>query len=184
MTEHDDAVLVRRACAGDRDAFTALTKRHYDRIFRIGARRLGDKEMAKDLAQDVCILLVKKLPSYRGESRFTTWLHRVVVNAAHDAARRRRTRTTNEREYAEADALARAGDADRDAEEAWLWRAIDALPEYLRDTVILVLEEDLTHREVGEMLEIPEGTVSGRMHEVRKRLRVLAACDAELRTRD
>ena len=83
----DEAVLARRAAAGDRDAFAALVERHYDRIFRVGARILGDGDEAADLAQDVCAGLAAKLPSWRGEARSTTWLHSVVVNGARDAWR-------------------------------------------------------------------------------------------------
>ena len=94
MAEDVDGGLARRAAAGDREAFGALLERHYDRIYRIGARVLGDADEAADLAQDVCVALPARLASWRGESRFTTWLYRVVVNAARDALRRKDARTT------------------------------------------------------------------------------------------
>ena len=90
MSECTDEALVELACAGDREAFSALVERHYDRIYRVGARVLNDAAAAEDLAQEVCIGLVGKLASFRGSSRFSTWLYRVVVNAALDAMRRRR----------------------------------------------------------------------------------------------
>ena len=83
--EHDDAALARRAGGGDREAFAALIERHYDRIHRLGARILGDGGEAEDLAQDVRAGLAAKLGSYRGDSLFTTWLYRVVVNATRSA---------------------------------------------------------------------------------------------------
>lgn len=174
MSDDTDDTLARRAAAGDRDAFAALLERHYDRVYRIGARVLGDADAAADLAQDVCASLPAKLASWRGESKFTTWLYRVVVNAAHDALRRNAVRRRNERSHAEADALARAGDDARECAASWLRQALGRLPEELRTTVVLVIEEGLRHAEAGEALGVSESTVSWRMHEVRKRLRALA----------
>ena len=173
--EIGDGALARRAVAGDRDAFAALLERHYERIYRVGARVLGDADEAADLAQDVCIALPARLASWRGESRFTTWLYRVVVNAARDALRRKDARRRGERSFAETEALLRVADPSRTCESSWLKRALGQLPEDLRMTVFLVLEEELRHAEAGEVLGVSESTVSWRMHEVRKRLRALAA---------
>ena len=176
----DDKTLVCRACRGDRDAFAALVERHYGLIYRMSARILGDSIRAEDLAQDICVALVAKLPSFRGESRFTTWLCRVVINAAHDTRRRDNTRLRLEREYAETDALLRADDAVRAENSAWLRQALGSLSEDMRLTVLLVLDEGLPHGEAGEVLGVSEGTVSWRMHEARKRLRILAAEEREV----
>lgn len=179
MTDDTDDALARRAAEGDREAFAALVERHYDRIYRIGARVLGDADAAADLAQDVCVALPSKLASYRGRSRFTTWLYRVVVNAARDVLRRRAARQRGERGYAELDGLMREQAAARECESTWLRQALDRLSEELRVTVFLVLEEGLRHAEAGEALGVSESTVSWRMHEVRRRLRVLAAGEEE-----
>ena len=181
MGENTDGTLARRAAAGDRDAFAALLERHYDRIYRVGARVLGDAEEAADLAQDVCVSLPAKLVSFRGDSKFTTWLYRVVVNAARDTLRRKAARQRSERSYAELDLLARAGDSDRERQSSWLQRALGQLSEELRSTVALVLEEELRHAEAGEVLGVSESTVSWRMHQVRKRLRALAADEEAVR---
>ena len=174
MDDDTDGTLARRAAAGDRDAFAALIERHYDRVYRVGARVLGDADAAADLAQDVCVGLPAKLSSYRGGSRFTTWLYRVVVNSARDALRRSAVRQRHERMYADVEALVRAGNAARECEASWLREAMGRLPDELRATVVLVLEEGLRHAEAGEVLGVSESTVSWRMHEVRKRLRALA----------
>lgn len=181
MRDNTDGTLARLAAAGDRDAFAALLERHYDRIYRIGARVLGDAEDAADLAQDVCVGLPDKLVHFRGESKFTTWLYRVVVNAANDALRRKGMRQRNERSFAEIDSLARAGPAAHECETFWLRRALAHLSEELRTTVFLVLEEGLRHAEAGKVLGVSESTVSWRMHEVRKRLRALSVDVEEVR---
>ena len=174
MTEPSDDFLVTRAAAGDRQAFAALLERHYDRIYRLGVRLLGDAESAADLAQDVCVGLPGKLVSFRGESRFTTWLYRVVVNAARDAMRRTATRRRMEARYGEAEAMQRAPDAARQRDALWLRRSLARLGEDLRATVVLVVGEGLGHAEAGRVLGVAESTVSWRMREVKKRLRALA----------
>ena len=177
MNDNTDSSLAYRAAVGDRDAFSALLERHYDLIYRVGARVLGDAEEAADLAQDVCIGLPVKLASYRAESRFTTWLYSVVVNAARDALRRKAARYRGERSYAEFDALVRVRADAGACESSWLRQALGRLSEDLRTTVFLVLEEGLRHAEAGNVLGVSESTVSWRMHEVRKRLRALAAAE-------
>ena len=86
-------------------------------------------------------------------------------------------RRRNEALHAEVDALTRAGDAARARELAWLRQTLDAQPDDLRITAILVCDEGLKHSAVGEILGVSESTVSWRMHELRKRLRALAAED-------
>ena len=179
MSEDSDGALAGRAAAGDRDAFATLLERHYERIYRIGARVLGNEEEAADLAQDVCVGMIAKLPSYRGESRFTTWLYRVVVNAARDRLRRDGARRRNEQAFAEMDSMTRAGQAERENEAIWLRQAMGALGADLRATVSLVIEEGLRHAEAAEVLGVSESTVSWRMHEARNRLRALLA-DSEV----
>ena len=181
MGDDMDDALARRAAAGDGEAFGALLERHYDRIYRVGVRVLGDADEAADLAQDVCIALPAKLASYRGRSQFTTWLYRVVVNAARDVLRRRAARQRGERGYAELDALMRDQAAARECESSWLRQALSRLSDEQRVTVFLVLEEGLRHAEAGAVLGVSEATVSWRMHEVRKRLRALAAGEEEVR---
>ena len=174
-----DGALADRAAAGDRDAFATLLERHYETIYRIGVRVLGNEDEAADLAQDVCVGLAAKLPTYRGESRFTTWLYRVVVNAARDRLRRDGARRRNEQAFAEIDTLTRAGEAEREDESVWLRQVLGMLSADLRATVILVIEEGLRHAEAAEVLGVSESTVSWRMHEARNRLRALAG-DSEV----
>ena len=175
MGEHTDEELVHRACEGDRQAFALLIERHYDRIYRVADRVLDDASAAQDVTQDVCIGLAARLFSYRGDSRFTTWLYRVVVNAALDAMRRGAARRRSEWGHAEAAASAHADSAVRSAQLVWLRQVMGRLPEVLRATSVLVLEEGLRHAEAGAVLGVSEATVSWRMHRVRQQLRALAA---------
>ena len=181
MTEPSDDVLAVQAASGDKEAYAELLERHYDRIYRQGARVLGDTDAAADLAQDVCVSLPAKLTSYRGQSRFTTWLYRVVVNAARDVIRRSKTRRRIENLYVEVDSLERSAAASRQLESAWLRQALGQMSKELRFTVALVVEEGLGHAEAGKVLGVSESTVSWRMGKVRKQLRALAEREEEVR---
>lgn len=172
-----DEALAHAARDGDRDAFAALLERHYDRILRLAWRLLGSTAEAEDLTQDICLALPAKIGGFRGEARFTTWLHRVVVNAAHDRRRRLATRTKAADGWGDWEISRRAEAAEAAESADWLARAMQALPEDLRDTLALVLGEEMTHREAGEVLGLSEGTVSWRMSEVKRHLRALAAAE-------
>lgn len=171
MTTSDDA-LAMSAAGGDPQAFSALISRHYDRIFRLCFRLTGARADAEDLCQDVCAALPAKLGAFRGEARFTTWLYRVVVNASHDRRRRHATHIRAADGWGEVETARRAEAAEAAQALDWLTRAMRALPDDLRDTVALVLD-DVTHAQAAEILGVSEGTVSWRMSEVKKRLKAL-----------
>ena len=79
-----DEALARAAASGDRDAFATLLTRHYDRMFRLAFRLTGRAGAAEDLVKDICAALPAKFASFRGDAKFTTWLYRVIFNAAED----------------------------------------------------------------------------------------------------
>ena len=86
-----DKDLALAAAGGDGAAFAALLARRYDGLFRLAFRLTGSQHEAEDLTQDICAALPAKLRAFRGDAQVTTWLYRVVVNAAHDRRRRRAT---------------------------------------------------------------------------------------------
>ncbi|WP_413874542.1 RNA polymerase sigma factor [Albidovulum sp.] len=175
-----DEALASAAATGDRDAFAALLGRHYDRIFALAFRLTGGRAEAEDLTQDICLALPAKLASWRGEARFTTWLYRVTVNAAHDRRRRAATRARAADGWGDWEVNRRAGIAEEAAAQDWLAETMARLSPELRDTVALTLGEDLSQREAAEVLGIPEGTVAWRMSEVKKRLREMARAEGML----
>jgi len=163
-----DGNLVAAAAAGDRAALEALLRRHYDRIHGLAWRLTGSRADAEDIAQEVCCALVEKIGSFRGEAKFTTWLTGITFNAARDFRRRRRSLAGLTEKLAVLAGLADAPDG-RDAYDAvWLKSAVARLKPALRDTVVLVAGEQLTHAEAAEVLGIAEATVAWRMHEVRR----------------
>ncbi len=174
LMETGDHDLVQSALAGDAGASTELLTRHYDLIFRLSFRMLGRRADAEDLAQDICAALPGKLAAYRGEASFTTWLYRVIINAALDRIRKRKSRAKAADVWGEVEALSRAETVEKQRDIIWLKQAMTALSTDLQETVALVLGEELTHAEVAKVLGVSEGTISWRMSEVKKSLRKIA----------
>ena len=169
-----DEALALAAANGDGKAFGVLLDRHYDRLFGLCFRLTGARAEAEDLTQDICAALPVKLAHYRAEAKVTTWLYRVAVNAAHDRRRRRTSYVRATEGWGDWE-MARVAEAEEaQAGLDWLHRAMRRLPEDLRDTLALVLDE-VSHAEAAEILGVSEGTVSWRMSEVRKRLKAIRA---------
>ncbi|MEZ5714692.1 MAG: RNA polymerase sigma factor [Paracoccaceae bacterium] len=168
--------LAKAAARGDGAAFSALLERHYDGLFRLCFRLTGSRDQAEDLTQDICAALPAKLDGFRGEARFTTWLWRVAVNAAHDRRRRAATRTRHADGWGDWEKNRRATDDETAAASDWLTQAMRSLPQDLRDTLALVLD-DMTQAQAAEVLGISEGTVAWRVSEAKKHLRALRATE-------
>lgn len=165
-----DESLAKAAANGDAAAFSTLLERCYDRLFALAFRLTGSRADAEDLTQDICAALPARIGAYRGEAKFTTWLYRVTVNAAHDRRRRQVSHSRAAQGWGSWE-IARRDAATQAAERAgWLMRAMAGLPDDLRDTLALVLDE-MTHAQAAEVLGISEGTVSWRISEAKKRLR-------------
>ena len=169
----DDNTLARSAARGDRSAFATLLERHYDRIYRLAWRWVGRRDVAEDVAQEVCLKLATAIRSFRADATFSTWAYRIAYNAAIDHVRaQRRTEPT---EAGEIERLVDQAGAARSPEAAVLdgelWDAVRALPAQQRDAVLLVYGEDMSHAEAAELMGCTEKTVSWHLHEARKRLK-------------
>ena len=173
-----DLDLAQRAKDGDRGAFRHLLERHYDTFYRVAYRFFGNRAEAEDVAQEIAMALADRIGSFRGESRLSTWLYRVALNACRDHARRQQGFRALQGNYM---AFADHRDADwADSEDKvkWLYQALDGLDPALKETALLVLTEYMSHAQAGEVLGIAESTVSWRMHEAKKRLKKMAKDDA------
>ena len=167
-----DSELAKSASQGDRDAFQRLLERHYDMIHRVALRFTGSTADAEDIAQDVCLALVRKLAAFRGDALFSTWLYRVVINACRDFVRRRATAKALVENYVAYRELDEADHADTNARLDWLQEAYVNLPPDLRETVLLVVSEDMTHAQAAAALDCAEGTIAWRMSVARKQLKL------------
>jgi RNA polymerase sigma-70 factor (ECF subfamily) len=171
MTVSDEDMAL-AAQNGDGQAFASLIARQYDRLFRLCFRLTGSKHEAEDLTQDICAALPAKLSSYKRQSKVTTWLYRVAVNAAHDRRRKQATYGRASDGWGDWELNRQAVIEENQTRADWLTAAMGSLPVDLRDTLALVLD-DMTHADAGAILGISEGTVSWRLSEARKHLKSL-----------
>jgi RNA polymerase sigma-70 factor (ECF subfamily) len=174
-----DGDCVTRAAGGDRDAFAALLKRHYVRVHRIAWRATGSRSDAEDIAQEVCCTLVEKLGTFKGEAKFATWLTGIVMNACRDHHRRSRTLSRLRERLAALAMLAPQPDGRDAYRRSWMASQLARLAPVLRETVVLVVGESMTHAEAAHALGVAESTVSWRMHEARRLLSVPTKKDSK-----
>jgi RNA polymerase sigma-70 factor (ECF subfamily) len=164
-----DDELVRRYLAGDRGAFGELVRRHERRVFNLALRMLGREEDARDATQDAFLSALRKLPGFRGEAAFTTWIHRIIVNACYDVLRRRKREplpSPVREEGAEPSAHEPAAEDHGEAAAAAIdvRRALLLVPPEYRAVLVLHDAQDMAYDEVAEVLGIPVGTVKSRLH--------------------
>ena len=168
-----DPILVKRAKDGDAAALEALCARHAARVERLARHLLRDPEDARDAAQDALAKVCVRLPQFRGDSQFSTWLHRLVVNTCRDAAERRKSRT---HEPLDDDLRAGpAGDPVRAAGMSELRRELcDSLVAISpREAQVIVLKDALGYsfEEIAEAAGMPVGTAKCHAHRGRNRMR-------------
>src|SRR6185369_6757366 len=172
--EHEP-LLIRRAISGDEGALRALWTRHAPHIDMV-VRRLvgGDPDVAADIAQEVWIQVFRALPSYRGDSQFSTWAHRIAVNRTLNALRKTRRLANVETEVQE-DSAAVEPDTDR----AFMAQSIEAAAAKLspgaRAVFMLHDVEGYTHEEIAAELGITSGGSKSQLFKARARLRKLLA---------
>ncbi|HET8786628.1 MAG TPA: sigma-70 family RNA polymerase sigma factor [Candidatus Limnocylindrales bacterium] len=169
MTDAErDEDLVRRFRAGEPDAFTEIVRRHQQRVYSLCLRMLGEADAAADVAQDTFLTVLRKLESFRGDAAFTTWLHRVAVNACYDELRRKRRRpilhvvSDDGPEHDPGPSIADHADEVVGTSDAAA--ALASIPEEFRVAVVLADVQDLPYDQIAEILEVPVGTVKSRVH--------------------
>ena len=170
----EDAKDVALAAAGDRHAFERLYHQHVHRVFTLCSRMCGSKSRGEDLTQDVFVRAWEKLPQFRGDSAFSTWIHRVAVNIAltdrKNEGRARRRMKEDESEDGE-DMFAAAASIPRDADRMDLTAAIDNLPPGARQIFVLHDVEGYKHEEIAELCGITTGGSKAQLHRARLLLR-------------
>lgn len=166
--------LVDRARSGDRRAFSELVRLHQDEVFTLANRLVGDRELAADVSQEAFIRAWRALPNFRGDAKFSTWLHRIVVNAAWSMRRsqRRHVAAPLSEVYQDPVALG-AGPLEAATIAAMRPRLLSALGELsdsARTVVILKDVYDWPHREIAAYLGITTTAAKVRLHRGRKQL--------------
>ncbi len=167
-TRTDEASLIAKAKRSDAQAFESLYRMHVDRVYGLCLRMTGNVSEAEDCAQEAFIQAWNKLDKFRGDSAFSTWLHRIAVNAV--LGRMRKSKREHDRIQLAAQnptSPASVGDSGnlRDLSDA-----VDALPEGARHVFVLYAIYGYSHKEAGKMLGIATGTSKAQLHRARRLL--------------
>ena len=155
-------------------AFEALYESHGARMKSLALNVLGNRSDAEDAVQETFLRAYKNRHSFRSDAALWTWVYRILLNACHDIGRGRAARRDNQTVDATAafDLPTPCGDGPM---RLTLQRAVAALSPIYRDVFLLCEVEGYTHREVADILEIPEGTSKGRLFEARRQLKTAIA---------
>jgi RNA polymerase sigma-70 factor (ECF subfamily) len=170
-----EPLLIRRAISGDEAALRALWTRHAPHIDMVVRRLVGmDPDLAADIAQEVWIQIFRALPSYRGDSQFGTWAHRIAVNRTLNALRKTRRLANIETEVQEDSAA-----VEPDHERTFLAQSIEDAAAKLspgaRAVFMLHDVEGYTHEEIASELGITSGGSKSQLFKARAKLRTLLA---------
>jgi RNA polymerase sigma-70 factor (ECF subfamily) len=184
-TTHSGPTLLVRARAGDASAREELARTSGDAAFRFALQLVGDRELARDVAQDSVMRLFASLHRVDPERPIQPWLFSIVRHRVIDL--RRRTRSRNERPLELATGAATAGEgvthdppdaspgplerSERVELQRLVWSCLGRLDPAHREILVLRDYQDLSYREIAEVLAVPLGTVMSRLHAARRRLR-------------
>ncbi|MBA2738218.1 MAG: RNA polymerase sigma factor SigM [Nocardioidaceae bacterium] len=177
--EPADRELMQRHVDGDPDAFGELVSRHRDRLWAVALRTLRDPDEAADALQDALVSAFRRAGSYRGDAAVTTWLHRIVVNACLDRARRQAVRRAQPLPDDDHHGAAGLSPTPRDAVESVaedtarrdaVLTALRELAPEQRAALVLVDMEGYSVNEAAQILDCPAGTVKSRCSRGRAQL--------------
>ncbi len=172
-----DIELAKVAAKGNMTAFEEIYKRHHRRVYSVCLRMLQNTSEAEDLTQDVFIQLYRKIGSFRGDSAFTTWLHRMTVNQVLMHFRKRSVKYEKATEEGEIPVQIVSGSANpermRIIDKISLDNAIEQLPNGYKNVFVLHDVEGFEHEEVARILGCSVGTSKSQLHKARLKLQKL-----------
>lgn len=181
MTESE---IIKLVLQGDRQKFRMLVEQHQQMVFRTCMGFLHNKDDADDLTQDVFIQAFQSLAQFKGKSAFSTWLYRIAVNASLNKIRKSPLKVM----FRRFENIAGSKDKkeiyppvpDKEDPEnilirqehiEWVWRALDSLPENQRTAIVLSKYDDLSQKEIAEIMKTTEGAVEALLQRAKKNLR-------------
>ena len=164
----EEAAWIRQAQRSDAQAFEALYRLHVDKVYGLCLRMTGNVSEAEDCAQEAFIQAWNKLDKFRGDSAFSTWLHRIAVNSV--LGRIRKSKREQDRIEAVADTAPAPISTPDTGELRDLSQAINRLPEGARHVFVLHAVYGYSHEEAGNMLGIAAGTSKAQLHRARRLL--------------
>ena len=170
----DELRAIAQAKKGDAEAFAFLVETYETSVYRLALRMCGNAHDAEEVAQEAFVAAWKGLPSFRGESKFSSWLYQLTTNAAIDFLRREKrhraaTPLEDELEPASPDTPQQA--VEEDEVRQALQQALDSLTPEHREIFLLRQMRQLSYEEIGRLLNLEPGTVKSRLSRAKKQLR-------------
>ena len=165
---NDERGWVERAQRADTAAFESLYRLHVDRVYGLCLRMTGNASEAEDCTQEAFIQAWNKLSKFRGDSAFSTWIHRIAVNSV--LGRMRKSRSELDRIQAVTDISPVPETVSDDGNFEDLQRAVDDLPDGAKHVFVLHAVYGYSHHETGEMLGIATGTSKAQLHRAKRLL--------------
>lgn len=181
MTREQEAAIVRKVLGGDANAFETLVLEYEKNVYNIALRMTGNSEDAADMTQEAFIKAYNSLQSFRGDSKFSVWLYRIVSNVCLDFLRSKNRKPTvslsvedDDGEDAQLDVADESQSPelllDRKLTRDSVRRGLDSLPPDYRQILLLREIQGLSYDEIAQALSLEVGTVKSRIFRARKRL--------------
>jgi RNA polymerase sigma-70 factor, ECF subfamily len=172
--EFNDDQIIERTLAGETDAFDMIVRRWERPIYGLSLRMLGREEDARDVCQETFLAAYRNLGKFRGDSKFSSWLYRIALNACHSRLRGRTSAVLQSIDYeddegrkyeiADVEAGRLTERLHRDQSAILVRRALRALPAEMRQVIIMKEYEELTFAEISEIMQLPVSTVKSRLY--------------------
>ncbi len=181
LTDPIDEKLVELAVAGDSEAFGEIVTRWERKIFALCFGMLGREDEARDAAQETFISAYRNISNFRGEAKFSSWLHRIAVNQCLTVKRRTRTRSEDfldetsgedERVFVAPAHRSPARVTEKTERLTLVRQAVSSLPIDLRQVIVMKEFEEMTFQEISDTLELPLSTVKSRVYSALRQLRM------------
>ena len=181
MTREQELTIIRRVQHGDVNAFELLVAAYEKNVFNVAMQMVGNREDAQDMAQEAFLKAYNSLSSFRGDSKFSSWLYRIVSNVCLDFKRRQGRRPSSsltveddEGETLELDIADESQSPEalleRKLTREAVRRGLQELPDEQRQILLLREIQGLSYEEIGEAMGLEPGTVKSRIFRARKKL--------------
>ena len=181
MTREQELTIIRRVQHGDTEAFSVLVAAYEKNVFNVALQLTGNREDAQDMAQEAFLKAYNSLPSFRGDSKFSSWLYRIVSNVCLDFKRRQSRRPSSsltvEDDEGETLQLDIADESqspeallERKLTREAVRRGLASLPDEQRQILLLREIQGLSYEEIAEAMDLEPGTVKSRIFRARKKL--------------
>ncbi len=191
MTREQEAAVIRRVLDGDGNAFEALVAAHEKNVYNLALRMTGNAQDAEDMAQEAFVKAYTSLPGFRGDSKFSVWLYRIVSNVCLDFLRRQNRRPASSLSLEDEDGEESQMDIpdesqspeqllERSLTQEAVRRGLQSLSAEQRQILLLREIQGLSYEEIAETLDLEAGTVKSRIFRARKKLCAFLIADGNI----